>query len=243
MVGRLVEDEEIHGFQQQANHCQSASFSSTEHLYLLVTLFTAKHKGAKDIIDPKTDRAFRHMIYRLENGQAFIKQLSLVLGKITNLHIMSDLQFSRIGNFAHNTLDERGFSFSVLSYEGNLFTALNRQRHMIENSVGTIVLPHVITDNRIITAAQTWRKLQVHRRVVHLVDLDGHDFLQLLNLLLHLNSLGGLIAETLDEILHLCHFLLLVLVGSDLLFTTLFTQNDILVIFHLVVDHSTTGYL
>ena len=155
---------------------------------------------------------------------------------------MTHLQFSRVGNLAHDTLHERRFSFTVLADKSHFLTTFDGERHMIEHRVSAIVLAHIITDDRIVATSETRRELQVHRGVVHLVNLDGHDLLQLLDFLLHLHGLRGLIAEALDEGLHLCHLLLLVLVGPDLLFATLLAQDDILVVFHLIVDDSATGY-
>ena len=105
-----------------------------------------------------------------------------------------------------------------------------------------IFLFDFFADDRIVAAAQTWRKLQVHSRIVDLVHFDRHNLLQLLHLLLHLNGFRGFVAETLDEVLHLSHFLLLVLVGSQLLFATLLAQHDILVVLHLVVDNLSARY-
>ena len=78
----------------------------------------------------------------------------------------------------------------------------------------------------------------MHGRVVHLVHFYGHHFLQLLDLLLHLHSLGGLIAEALYELAHVGHLFLLVFVGPLLLFTAFLPQHHILVVLDLVVYDS-----
>ena len=114
---------------------------------------------------------------------------------------------------------------------------------MIEDGVLTIVLAHLLADDGIVAAAQTGRELQVHRRTIHLIDLDGYDLLQLFDLLLHLHGLRGLIAEAFDECLHVGHLLLLVLVGTDLLLTAFCPQRHIFVVFHPVVDHLSAGDL
>ena len=81
----------------------------------------------------------------------------------------------------------------------------------------------------------------MQRRVVDLVHLDGHDFLQLANLLLHLHGFRGLVAEAVDELARLLNLALLVLVGPQLLFAALFSEYDILVVFHPVVDDLSAG--
>ena len=83
----------------------------------------------------------------------------------------------------------------------------------------------------------------MHGRVVDLVDFYRHHLLQLLHLLLHLHGLGGLIAEALNELAHIGHLLLLVLVGTQLLLATLLAQDDILAVLHPVVDDVATADL
>ena len=112
---------------------------------------------------------------------------------------------------------------------------------MVEDGMRTIVLAHLVADDGIVAGAQTGREFQVHRRVVDLVDLNGNDLLQLLDLLLHLHGFGSLIAEALDKRLHVGHLLLLVLVGSDLLLATFLSENDVFVVFHLIINHPATG--
>ena len=109
--------------------------------------------------------------------------------------------------------------------------------------MGAIVLADILADNGIVTTTQTGWEFQAQGRVVDLIDLDGHYLLQLLYLLLHLYGFGGLIAEALNELAHLLNLLLLVLIGAQLLFTTLLAQHDILVVLHLVVHNLATGNL
>ena len=154
---------------------------------------------------------------------------------------MTDLQLARIGNLTHDTFHKGRLSFAVLAYECHLLSSLDGQRHMVEDGMRTIVLAHLVADDGIVARTQTRREFQMHRGVVDLVNLDGHDLLQLLNFLLHLHGLSRLITEALNEVLHLCHFLLLVFVGSDLLLATFLTKHDVLVVFHLIVDHSAAG--
>ena len=104
-----------------------------------------------------------------------------------------------------------------------------------------IRLPHLVADDRIVTAPKTGRELQVKGGVVDLIDLDGHNLLQLFHLLLHLHGLRGLVSESLDKVLHLSDFLLLVLIGAELLLATLLSQDDVLVVFHLVICHTPAG--
>ena len=235
VVGRLVEYQQVHRFQQQTYHGQTTAFAAAEHLDTLVTLLAAKHESTQNGIDAHTDFTFGHIVNRLKHRQALVQQLCLILSKIAYLHVMANLQISLKGYLVHDTLHERRLTFTVFAHESHLLTTLNGQVDVVEDEV-VVSLPHLIANHRIVTRTQTGRELQVHGRVVHLVNLNGHYLFQLLHLLLHLHGLGSLITETFNKLLHVGNLLLLVLVGSQLLFTTLLAQNNILVVLHLVVD-------
>ena len=113
---------------------------------------------------------------------------------------------------------------------------------MVEHHM-TVGLLHLITDDGIVATTQTRRELQVHGGVVHLVHLNNLHLLQLTQTLLHLHSLCGLIAETLHKVANVGHLLLLVLVGPQLLFTSLFPEHHILVVLHPIVNNLTAGNL
>ena len=106
-----------------------------------------------------------------------------------------------------------------------------------------IALAHSVAYHGIVARAQTWWKLQVHRGIVHLVHLNRHNLLQLLYAALHLHSLGWLIAEPLYEVLDVGYFLLLVLVGTQLLFVAFVAQLYVFVVFHTIVVHLSAGDL
>ena len=107
----------------------------------------------------------------------------------------------------------------------------------------TVFLLHLLADHGVVTTAQTRRELQSHGTAVHLINLDGHDLLQLLDLLLHLHRLRGLITEALDERPHVGYLLLLVLVSTDLLFATFLSEQHIFIVLHLIVDDLPAGDL
>ena len=106
----------------------------------------------------------------------------------------------------------------------------------------TIAFRHILADDGIVARTQTGREFQVNGRVIYFVHLNGYHLLQLTNLLLHLNGLGRLIAEALNELAHVLHLLLLVLVGTQLLFAPFLAQHDILVVLDLIVDNLSAGY-
>ena len=239
MVRRLVEDEQIDGFQQQANHCQSAALATREHFHFLLRLLAAKHEGTQNVVDAQTDVASSHAVDSIEDCQALVEQLCLVLCEIAYLHVVPYLQIPVERNLVHDALHQCRFSLAVLSHEGHFLAALDGEVHVVEDQMRALVaihFLHLVANHRIVARAQAWRKFQVHGRVVGLVDLYGHYLLQLLYLLLHLHRLCGLVAESLYEVFHLGHFLLLVLVCPELLLAPLFSQCHIFVVFHAVVD-------
>ena len=242
MVGGLVENQEVDRLQEQANHGQATTLAATEHLDFLVGCLATKHKGTEDIIDTQTDVSLCHIIDGLEHGEILIEQLCLVLCKIANLHVMPHLQRTLEGNLAHDTFHQGRFSLTVLTYESNLLTALDGEVHVVEDDT-VVGFLHLVADHGIVARAEAGRELQVHGGIIHLVHLDNLHLLQLAQSLLHLYSLSWLIAETLYEIAYISHLLLLVLIGTELLFTALFSEHHILVIFHTVVNHTTTGNL
>ena len=107
MIGRLVENQQIDGLQEQAYHSQSATLSTTEHLHFLIRLLATKHKGTQDVIDAQAYLSLRHIVNRLEDGEVLVQQLCLVLGKIAYLYVMSYLQMTIKGNLAHDTFHQR----------------------------------------------------------------------------------------------------------------------------------------
>ena len=243
MVGRLIENQEIHRFEQELDHRQTTALSSTQHLDILLGSFATKHKGTQQIVHLETHLTGSHIVDGLEDGKLLVEQLCLVLCEITNLHVMTYLEIARKRNLAHDTLHQSRFTLAVLTYECHFLATLDGKGHMVEDGMIAIILSHLIADNRIIAATETRRELEMHLLGIHLVHLDRNDFLQLLDAALHLYSLGWLIAESLDEVLDIGYFLLLVFVSAELLLTALGTKNHILIVFHLVILYPSAGNL
>ena len=89
MVGRFVEDKEVHRFKQQLNHRQAGPFTATQHLDRLLRGLTAKHEGPQDIANFQSDIPNRHTVDGVEHRQVLIQQLRLVLRKVAQLHVMA----------------------------------------------------------------------------------------------------------------------------------------------------------
>ena len=107
----------------------------------------------------------------------------------------------------------------------------------------SVALAHLITDDRKVAASHRASELEAQSRVVHFINLDGHNFLKLPYLLLNLNGFRGLIAETFYEGFCVCNLLLLILEGTKLLLAAFCMERDIFVVLHLVVvDFAATDF-
>ena len=156
---------------------------------------------------------------------------------------MTHLEGAVKGYLVHDALHEGGFSLAVLSHESHFLSTLDGEVDIVEDVVRAVTLGGIFADDGIIATAHRAGELQVKRTVVHLIDLYGHHLLQLLDAALHLDGLGGLVAETLYEGLDVGYLLLLVLVGPKLLGTAFFPQQEVFVVLHLVVIDLAAGNL
>ena len=107
MVCRLVEDKEIHRRQQQANHSETATFTTAQHFHFLFRSLTAKHKRTEYVVNFQSNITFCHPVDGVEDGEVLVEHLSLILCKITYLHIMTHFQTAVKWNFIHYTFHQR----------------------------------------------------------------------------------------------------------------------------------------
>ena len=161
VVGRLIEDQQVTGFEQQSDHCQTASFTSAEHFHFLFGGLTAEHERAQYITNLGADIAYRHIIDGIEHRQVLIQQSGLILCKIANLHIVPDLKRTHIIELPHDALDEGRFTFSVLTHKRHLLASANGERHVMKHIVLAKVLAQVFDYQRKITASGSRRESQV----------------------------------------------------------------------------------
>ena len=156
---------------------------------------------------------------------------------------MTDGELTLEGYLAHDALDERTLAFTVLAYEGHLLATMDGERSILEYEVVTITLGGVFTDDGIVAAALCGAELEAQGAAVLLVDDYRYHLLELLDTALHLYGLGGLVAETLNKVGDIGNLLLLVLIGTELLFATLATEHYVFVVLDAVVMYGATGNL
>ncbi len=240
MVRRLIEDQQIDRFEKQTDHGKTALFSSTEHTHLLVRSFPTKHEGTENIANLGADITGRHVVDRLEDRLILVEQLCLVLCKIADDDIVTDLEIAgKVINLTHDTLDECGLSFAVLSDECHFLTATDHECGMIEHLMITVTLAYIFENERIGTGTRCGRELQADSRIVDVVHLDTLHLLQLFDAALHLCGFGRLVAETFDESFRVGQHLLLVLVSTELLFATFLAKLYIIGIFDFIIVYLT----
>ena len=244
MVGRFVEDQQVHRFQQQTDHGQTGLFSTRQYLHFLVRRFSTEHESPQYVPYLQTDVPLCHVIHRIENGHILIQQLCLVLCKIADLHIMPQLKLScKIGDLSHYAFNQRGLTFTVLADKSDFVSAANSESGMLENQMVAIALGHIFRNHRIGTGTGSRREFQAQHSRIHFVHLYAFNLFQLFDTGLHLHGLGRFIAETLDESFRIGQFLLLVFKGTKLLFAALFTQFHIFGVFYLIVINLPKLYL
>ena len=156
---------------------------------------------------------------------------------------MSYHQFSFVRNLTHDTLYQGRFTFTVLSYKGNLLAPIDGQGHIMKDDMIAVRFLYPFADNRIIARTYGWRKFQPQSRVVFFINLNRNDLLQLLDTALYLYSLCRLVTETFDKIFCILYFFLLILISAQLLFATFLAEYDELVVRHFIIINSSARNL
>ena len=161
VVGRLIQHKEVDRFQQQSYHRQTGSFTTRQHLHLLVGGLTSKHERTQYITNLRTNITYRNRINRIKHRLILIQQRSLILSEIANLHKMSQLQHTLILHLIHDTLHQSGLSFSILTNKGNLLSSFNRKINRVQHHIITIAFSQVLSLNRNTTRMRSRWKFQM----------------------------------------------------------------------------------
>ena len=160
MVRWFVEDEEIHGFKQQTNHCETRTFAARQHLNFLVRSLAAEHERAEDVADAGSYVAASHTVNGVKDSQFGVEQLCLVLCEIAYLSVMPHLKRSIEGYLAEYALYESGFALAVLSHERHLLASADGEVYVGDDGV-IIAFAQVLDDKGEVAAALAGRELQV----------------------------------------------------------------------------------
>ena len=91
VIGRLVEDEQVHRLKQQLYHSQTATLAARQHLHLFVDCLASEHERSKNILYLQTYVALSHAVDCVEHAYLAVEQLRLILGEVANLHVVAHL--------------------------------------------------------------------------------------------------------------------------------------------------------
>ncbi len=135
MIGRLIEDQKIDGFEEELDHTQTDTLTARKDFDLLLSVFATKHEGAEKVRDLFANFADSNIVDGLIDGCFFVKQRRGVLREIAYLHVVANGEFASVSNLVHNGFDHGGFSFAILSDESNLLATLNHEGSVMEDAI------------------------------------------------------------------------------------------------------------
>ncbi len=119
------------------------------------------------------DVSHGHAVDGVEYRDVAVEQLCLVLGEVSDLHIVSDLERAGEWDLAHDTLDKGRFALAVLAHESHFLAALYSECGMVEYLMVAVGFANIVGYDGIVARAGCRRKAEVEVRCVDLVDLDA----------------------------------------------------------------------
>ncbi len=114
---------------------------------------------------------------------------------------------------------------------------------MVKHQVCAVALGGLICLHHHRAGARGRGEAYVHGGGIFILYLNAVKLVKLFDPALHLYSLGGLVPESLNELLRVLDHLLLVAVGGGLLLTTLTSQLNVFGVRHAVVIDLANAYL
>src|SRR5690554_2261274 len=224
VIGRLIENEEIHRLQQQQHHGESCPLPATEHRHLFIYRLATKQKSPQQIAYFGANIAHSHLVHSIQHSQVVVELIGLVLGKIPDFNLMPQFQFSAVLQLVKNHTGHGGLALSVFTHKSHLVAPLNHKIHVAEHQMIAVALTQSLPLNGNGPAVGSGWKLDAKGTVVELIDFDAVVFFELFDARLYLNGLGGLVTEAFDEGFGIFNFLLLIAIGRKLLLAALLAQ-------------------
>ena len=117
VVGRLVENEQVEGFEQEFENGQARSLTARKHFHLLRSFLAPEHEGTEEIANLEANFAFRHVVDGVIDGDFAVEERGLVLREVTNLYIVPKGERALVFELLHDALDERRLTFAVATDE------------------------------------------------------------------------------------------------------------------------------
>jgi hypothetical protein len=175
VVGGLVEDQQVNGFEEEADHGQAGAFASREDGHLFVDVFAGEEERPQEVADFGADVAHGHPVDGLEDRQGGVEAFGLVLGEITYFDVMAGAGRAVVGDFPQDDAGQGSFPLAVAAHEGHLLPSFNGEVDVVEDQVAAIALGDRPAFDDHLSGAWCRREADVKGCVVFGLDLDAVD--------------------------------------------------------------------
>ena len=205
VVGGLVQAQERLGGHEHFGQGQSRLFASGEDADLLLDcIVVAKQEGAQQAALLRHGPLGRDGVDFLQDGIGLGHALECVLGVAGYTHVCAQIAGAGGGRLqAGENLHERGLAGAVGADERHVLAAVELEVDIAVDVLVAVRLGHALQTHDHVARARRVRELKVY--VLVALGQDDEllfDLLDLSDALLSLGSLGGLVAELVDEDLH-----------------------------------------
>ena len=236
MVCRLVQCKKVVWLEHQFGHCKTGTLATAQHCNLFVYIFTPEQECSQYVSQFCTDVTNRNFVQCVKYGVILVKDILLVLGKVSHIHVISQAGFTVYREeFPCDYSHKGSLALTVPSHKGNLLTPLYCYIYTVYNHFATVTNSCILgTENNLATAWCRW-KLYAQGTFVLNVHLYPLKFVELFYTALYLVAFCSLIAEPLNELLCLLNHFLLVLVCGKLLLHTLSPQFLVFCIRYFII--------
>ena len=206
MVGGLVQAQERLGGHEHLGECQTRLFSAGEDAYLLLDgIVVTKQEGAQQAALLRHGPLGRDGVDFLQDSVGLGHALERVLGVIGHAHVGAQVAGAGGGRLqSGDDLHERGLAGAVGADERHVLAAVELEVDIAVDVFVAVGLGDALQAHDHIAGARWVRELKVD--VLVALGQDDEllfDLLDLADALLSLGSLGGLVAELVNEDLHM----------------------------------------
>ncbi|MPM34717.1 hypothetical protein SDC9_81304 [bioreactor metagenome] len=209
MIGRLVEDEQIHRMEQYLQQCKPAAFPSAEHAHRFENIIPTEEEGAEIAAQFGKIGGIGYGGDFLEYRVCCIERLLRILGEVANRDVRSEANNATIlAVLTAENPQQSGLSRSVLSGDSKTVALIHHQGEVVKNPLAAVMFFQMLDDHHVI--GTVWGRGEAEGELLEVGrNLNQLNLLQHLDPALHLPALGCLVAEPLDELLVLLQLLLL----------------------------------
>ena len=205
VVGGLVQAQECLGGHEHLGQCQTRLLAAGEDADLLFDgIVVAKEEGSQQAALLRHGPLGRYGVDLLQDGVGLGHALERVLCVVGNAHVGAQVAGAGGGRLqAGEELHERGLAGAVGADERHMLTAVKLKVDVAVDVLVAVGLGYALEAHDHVAGARRVGELKVDVLVALGQDDElFFDLLDLANALLGLSGLGGLVAELVDEDLH-----------------------------------------